>query len=189
SNSYELEVIDPKTNKISVYTIRSVSEDWLEKQWNGIDELYFNKSKISSSLTFSNNNKTALLTYNTFKSDKYNNFKKITDDYFKKILQYKVTDLIIDLRNNGGGEEGFEDYVFSYLTNKPYKKYKYVQSTAFLYSFYTFTDRNTIEKQKSLENALQTEQQLESDGRILRKPNILIPEKTKTIHSKVICTF
>ncbi|GAW90813.1 hypothetical protein FPS14_contig00132-0002 [Flavobacterium psychrophilum] len=55
--------------------------------------------------------------------------------------------------------------------------------------FYTFTDRNTIEKQKSLENALQTEQQLESDGRILRKPNILIPEKTKTIHSKVICTF
>ncbi|ELM3645182.1 hypothetical protein ABF176_002559 [Flavobacterium psychrophilum] len=179
SNSYELEVIDPKTNKTSVYTIRSVSEDWLEKQWNGIDELYFNKSKISSSLTFSNNNKTALLTYNTFKSDKYNNFKKITDDYFKKILQYKVTDLIIDLRNNGGGEEGFEDYVFSYLTNKPYKKYKYVQSTAFLYSFYKFTDRNTIEKQKSLENALQTEQQLESDGRILRKPNILIPEKTK----------
>ena len=83
------------------------------------------------------------------------------------------------MRNNGGGAEGFEDYVFSYLTNKPYKKYKYVQSTAFSYNFYNFTDRNTIEKQKSLEKALQTEQQLESDGRILRKPNILIPEKPK----------
>jgi len=179
STTYELELINPKTNKISLFTVASVAGSWLEKQWAKIDETYFYKSKIPSSLTFLNNNKSAVLAYNTFRADKYSDFHKTTDGYFNEISKNNVTDLIIDLRNNSGGEEGFEDYVFSYLTDQPYNKYKYVQSTAFSYSFYAFTNRNTIEKQNSLEKALQNEQALESDGRILRKPNMLVPEKPK----------
>jgi len=103
----------------------------------------------------------------------------MTDGYFKKIEQSKITNLIIDLRNNGGGAEGYEDYVFSYLNSMPYRKYSYVQASAFSYSFYPYTDRNTAEKQASLEVSLRREHSLNSDGRILRKAGILEPEKPK----------
>ncbi|MBD3903324.1 S41 family peptidase [Chryseobacterium sp. Ch-15] len=179
TNIYTVELTDPSTDQTKSYSIASKSSSWMSKSWDDISSLLFDKKSIPSSLTFSDQNNTAILTYNTFRSDKYTDFHKTTDEYFNAILSNKVQNVIIDLRNNGGGDEGFEDYAFAYLTDRPYTKYKYVQASAFSYSFLKYSNKSSLEKQTALENSLKEEHFLDTDGRILRKPNILLPEKPK----------
>ena len=86
SKSCTLEVIDPDTDRKIIHTVSSVSGDWLEKKWNSIKGDDPKSRAASSSLSFFNTNKTAVLAYNTFKSEKYDDFHKVTDGYFKQIL-------------------------------------------------------------------------------------------------------
>lgn len=177
SENYDLELFCPENNVRKQYRVRAVNSAWLDEKWKSIKDKYFDDQKAPSGISIDGT--TAVLSYHTFKADRFDDFKKTTDEYFKKIEQSKITNLIIDLRNNGGGAEGYEDYVFAYLSSKPYRKYSYVQAAAFSYSFYPYTDRNTAEKQASLELSLREEHSLNSDGRILRKAGILEPEKPK----------
>lgn len=176
---YTVELTDPLSNQTKSYSIASKNSNWMSKNWEDLSSHLFDKKNIPSFLTFIDQNKTAILTYNTFRSDKYTDFHKTTDQYFNAILSSRVQNVIIDLRNNSGGDEGFEDYVFAYLTDRPYKKYKYVQASAFSYSFLKYSNKSSTEKQTALQNSLKEEHFLDTDGRILRKANILIPEKPK----------
>lgn len=72
----------------------------------------------------------AVLTVNTFFIGDFNyeniNYKKYIDHFFKQVRKYKITKLIIDVRNNGGGSPEISNYLFSYLYDKPYYYYDYV---------------------------------------------------------------
>lgn len=46
--------------------------------------------------------------------------EKQLDDFFTKLDRQKTKNLIIDLRDNGGGSADIANYLFSYLTDKPY---------------------------------------------------------------------
>lgn len=50
--------------------------------------------------------------------DKYQDF---IDQAFSKILNKESTNLIIDLRNNAGGNDSFSDYLVSYIATKPFQ--------------------------------------------------------------------
>lgn len=47
-------------------------------------------------------------------------FKKFIDSAFLAIRHKKSSHLIIDLRNHGGGNDSFSDYMVSYLAKKPF---------------------------------------------------------------------
>ncbi|MBL7921980.1 MAG: hypothetical protein JNJ40_16820 [Bacteroidia bacterium] len=72
----------------------------------------------------------AVLTVNTFFIGDFDykniNYKKYIDRFFKQVRKDKITKLIIDVRNNGGGSPEISNYLFSYLYNKPYYYYDYV---------------------------------------------------------------
>ncbi|THU38211.1 hypothetical protein FAM09_16155 [Niastella caeni] len=63
----------------------------------------------------------ALLTVKTFTDDRA--FMKFFDTSFAAIKQKNIPNVIIDLRNNGGGNDYNGAYLFSYLTSKPFKYY------------------------------------------------------------------
>ena len=48
-------------------------------------------------------------------------YKEFIDASFKKINLKKVQTLIIDLRNNKGGNDSFSDYLVAYLADKPFR--------------------------------------------------------------------
>ncbi len=48
-------------------------------------------------------------------------FKPFIDSAFNEIKSKKIENLIIDIRNNGGGESENASYLYSYLTAKPFK--------------------------------------------------------------------
>jgi len=53
----------------------------------------------------------------------FDNFKLFLDSSFAKIKQNKITDLIIDIRKNGGGDASLNSLLATYLTDKPFYEY------------------------------------------------------------------
>ncbi len=178
TEKYEIEMTETNSANINRYEVEGVRYFKLKEYGAKVEAEIQKKESKNNSLTIIEKSKTAILNL-SFGSYDILAFHHIIDSFFTEIIKRKVNSLIIDLRNNEGGVEGYEDYVFSYLNSKPYTKYKYVQASAFTYSFYKYTNYNTLPKQNSFEEILKDEHQLCSDGRIIRKSGILTPEKPK----------
>ena len=62
--------------------------------------------------------KTAIMTIRTFNGNREKLFKKY-NQFFNKLQKEKITNLIIDLSFNGGGDEEFAAELLTYLISKP----------------------------------------------------------------------
>jgi len=69
----------------------------------------------------------ALLTINTFAGNLEKEFKNFVKNSFKIIENRKSKNLIIDLRDNGGGSTKLSDYLYSYVSGKPYRTFAEVR--------------------------------------------------------------
>ncbi|WP_018626056.1 S41 family peptidase [Niabella aurantiaca] len=67
----------------------------------------------------------AILTIKWFQNDVLREaneqFRPFIDSAFAEIKERKINNLIIDIRNNGGGESENASYLYAYLTNKPFR--------------------------------------------------------------------
>lgn len=163
-NDQETKLVVPLVSRDRIFSIAKTAPRKKNEQTN---ELF--KFKIEPETS------TGILTFNSFHYGRYErenlNFKEVVDSLFRKIENKKVRSLIIDVRNNSGGSEGAEDYLFSYLSKDAYKKYEYVETKGLSYSFIAHTDYK--EDTKTLYDMLQEEHYLSKDGRYLRKATIL----------------
>ncbi|MHA3789278.1 S41 family peptidase [Flavobacterium hauense] len=174
-DAFTITALNPKTGETKELTLKAIAFDKLKAITKSlVEEGIIKQPKVPASLDISNN--TATLILNTFLDDSYEeagmDFKKFIKHSFETIKKTGIQNLIIDVRENGGGTEGNEDYLFSFLTNKPYTKYKYVQVSALQYSFYQYTDYKEKEDYQELEADLAKEHQKSANGRFLRKPRI-----------------
>ncbi|NOU51461.1 hypothetical protein HG263_13065 [Pseudoalteromonas sp. JBTF-M23] len=100
------------------------------------------KSAIPSSLAqqsfadafnISYSNTTALLTVNTFAWDDFKQFLTYMDNTFSAIKDNKVNHLIIDIRNNGGGNDDmWMAGILRYIADKPYRHFSTYRSKILL---------------------------------------------------------
>lgn len=82
-------------------------------------------------LDFPENN-IALLTIKTFDDRRLagnQDFSGFLDAAFKEINSRKISALIVDLRGNAGGADAYGALLYSYLTNKPFKYFRSIEST------------------------------------------------------------
>lgn len=183
TESYTIEVADPATGKKRTFNqIAAADYDDFRKSYKMIsDKIGGINYTLPAEIKLDSIAHTAILTFNSFSQKRYKsagmNFQKFVDESFQVIKDQKIQHLVIDIRKNGGGREGYEDYLLAYLINKDYLKYTYVQASAFSYSFYKYTEYS--DSYEELENELKEEHYLEKDGRILRKPAVLAHEKPK----------
>lgn len=75
------------------------------------------------------NSKTAVLTINSFSLGSTNDkshlkYKRFLDSVFVDLNQHQFSNLIIDIRNNGGGDKPNDMLTLSYLSNSPQKEIK-----------------------------------------------------------------
>lgn len=79
------------------------------------------------------NANTAILTIQTFAYDELESKKLDFVDFlassFKDIKQKNIKFLIIDLRGNGGGRDGYGSLLYSYLTDNPFKYYAKLETS------------------------------------------------------------
>jgi len=64
----------------------------------------------------------AYLRINAFSGD-FEQYKKDLENYFAEIEERESEKLIIDLHRNGGGSSAWGNYLYEYITNKPYHFY------------------------------------------------------------------
>lgn len=179
SKQVELALQNPESGESTAISIDLISKDSIVSLAKSIRRIKRKHDDKLVNLEMIPESKSAILTFNDFSYGKFENqnlnFKSVIDSVFTNIISNDIQSLIIDVRNVGGGSEGAEDYLFSYLTTKPYDKYEYVEANGFTFSFLGFTDYK--DNREELENMLEEEHEQMGDGRILRKKNVLPTEK------------
>jgi hypothetical protein len=114
----------------------------------------------------------AYLTINDFGSGNYkgkSGFQHYLDGFFTILIEQKIQNLVIDIRKNEGGNQGMEDILLSFLIDRDYIKYNYVEIPSYNYSFLQHTnykDRHMVLKKELSEDFF-----LNNDGRYLNKPD------------------
>lgn len=178
TDTFELQLRDPLSGTTYTEHIASVSLEQLREISNDLHIPGQEEDPLPAHLHFEAD-ETARLVINTFSNSQYReakmNFRQFVKRSFRDIRKAGSRNLIIDIRNNGGGSEGNEDYLFSFLTDKPYTKYRFVELSAFSFSFFPYTDYRETRDRKQLEHWLRQEHHRTADGRLLRKPGVEKP--------------
>jgi hypothetical protein len=183
-NENTVTVVDPLSKKEKTFTVASVLSQGLTNIHRQVSRENTIRREITSpaELKFLDD-QTAMISFRTFSNKNFEKsnmrFKSFVDSSFKKILSGKVKALIIDIRDNGGGSEGNEDFLFSYLTSKPYQKYRYVEVSKLSFSFFDHTDYSSKEDREALEVELKFDNEQHSDGKYYRKPGRYAAEPVK----------
>jgi C-terminal processing protease CtpA/Prc len=92
----------------------------------------------------------AILTIRTFSSGAYRtaqiSFPLFLKKAFRELSEKSIPYLVIDLRDNGGGEDLWGRLLFSYLMDKPFMYYNFLEVNRTTFSFLEHTDAPDIEK-------------------------------------------
>jgi len=92
----------------------------------------------------------AILTIRTFSYGAYRtaniSFPHFLKKTFRELSDRNIPYLIIDLRDNGGGEDLWGKLLFSYLIDKPYMYYNYLEVNRTTFSFLAHTDAPDVTK-------------------------------------------
>lgn len=100
----------------------------------------YNEKTPTITKTFYNNGRTPYLHLHSFKKNDTTNLKKELKAFFREVNKKNCDSLILDLRNNYGGETTQMIEALRYLHSKPFKPFLKVKATSdSSYSFLTYT--------------------------------------------------
>ena len=126
---YDVELVTPKgeIQKLKIKALRRSKQTEIRTMRYGNREKSWVEKK-EPAITFGIKGKTATLKVRSFSnhliSRSGQNFNKVYKKAFKQIKQKDVTDLILDLRGNEGGNTTPTVKLFSYLHDKPFTPWK-----------------------------------------------------------------
>lgn len=125
---FKIEYVEFGTNKRKTVTVKGISIDERQKvllKKFSIDEQGWFKTP-SPKFKIDEQNDFALLTVSRSFYDKAidPNFDSLLNATFSQIKDKRIGNLILDLRNNEGGDERQQIELISYLYNKPFKLYQ-----------------------------------------------------------------
>jgi len=107
---FTLSYILPNEDIIRTDTVIGVGEEQLKKKKSEKDRFRFRIEKDRN---------LAVMTINTFEFD-FDEYNQILLNSFSSIKEEKIENLIIDIRENGGGNADLVSILVDYLTDKPY---------------------------------------------------------------------
>lgn len=118
----KIRTLDKQEKTISIKTQPLVYLREMEAERNPIRNVEFYKNIYLSQIDA----KTAILRIRSFDGNEFENgnFRNEIQNIFKKIAEKSSKNLVIDIRNNGGGGLDYADEILKYLLRKPYQKYQ-----------------------------------------------------------------
>jgi hypothetical protein len=127
---FEVRYLEPGTQKSQVKKIAGVPYGFIKDKRTRNRQLYPKLKLLFQqppylSLSMDRGRQTAVLTIESLEDDLVkssgSSFRKFIDSAFSVINGSKMKNLVIDIRNNGGGSSVNAGYLYSYLTNKPFR--------------------------------------------------------------------
>jgi C-terminal processing protease CtpA/Prc len=107
-------------------------------------------------------------------------FKTLINKCFINLAKNKVSNLIIDLRDNSGGRDDYALYTYSFIARDKFAYHKTLQSATNNFSFINFTDQDS-----SFNQTIGEIVQRDSSGRFLLRKS----HPTLGIHERSIESF
>lgn len=119
-DKFEFAIRLPYQDKIETLLLEAVDLQTVEKAQFEVNTTEYNPLDFTLDLEILENKNTAVLTIRSFvyyeNPEKFNGF---IDEAFEKIHMLGIKSLILDLRNNGGGNPFCTSHLFSYLIRTP----------------------------------------------------------------------
>lgn len=112
----KLDLIYPNQHEVLSQRIILAHDGYIAK------EIAKNEEKGKEAFTFNIIDSIGRLNIHSFDYDE--SFEGFIDSTFAQIEKQNIKNLILDLRDNGGGYENNGVHLYSYLTNKPFQFYK-----------------------------------------------------------------
>lgn len=140
-DSFKLEYLPPGRSETATVIVPGVARDKINNTWFSHEKLYEECLKLE----IREESNLAILTIRTFvprilKHSGYN-FYKFMEASFKKIANQNISNLIIDLRWNDGGEVLYCKNLLAYLIDKPFQFANLESTSKPRYSFLEYTDK------------------------------------------------
>ncbi len=112
----KLDLIYPNQHEVLSQRIALAHDGYIAK------EIAKNEKREKEAFTFNIIDSIGRLNIHSFDYDE--SFEGFIDSTFAQIEKQNIKNLILDLRDNGGGYENNGVHLYSYLTNKPFQFYK-----------------------------------------------------------------
>lgn len=138
-DSFNIEYFDAAKKQKKKLRIPAMTE----KEAEALVKRRIEEDKKPLRLEFLPEQNAAILTIKTFAADAIKeaeqDYPKFLENSFREIKEKKIQNLIIDLRGNDGGRDGFGSMLFSYLTDKEFKYYDNLETSTDKISFLKYT--------------------------------------------------
>ncbi|WP_166919434.1 S41 family peptidase [Flavobacterium poyangense] len=192
-NKFTVTYSAPYESAILSKTIAGVNNDVrkenLKKRYSlPIDSLQFSSAQKDKYYFKILNQNTALLSIHTFvigrnaKDKEHLAYKKYLDSCFQNLSQNTaIKNLIVDVRNNGGGTDPNDILTFSYLTQKSYQENASAYVTFQNIPFPNYFVYEETEPQKQKEERLDFENELKEEFTILKNNNYFQNQKFNVV--------
>ena len=135
TKTFAISYLNPNSKQLETKNIQSVGnktyyENFKKMHTMSVDQYYYANLKENQKYNYKQlNPSTGILTINTFdigdeKTDEHKKYKQFLDSIFVNIKMNKTLNLIVDVRNNGGGNDPNDLVTYSYLTNRKFQENK-----------------------------------------------------------------
>ncbi|MGY6561208.1 MAG: S41 family peptidase [Luteibaculaceae bacterium] len=135
TNSFVVDYLNPATKQIETKNIESVAYKVYYQNFNKIHSLpidffYFADLKEHQKYNYKQlDSTTGILTIHTFAignetTSEHRTYQRFLDSVFIEIKTKGIKNLIVDVRNNGGGTDPNDLITYSYLTNRNFQENK-----------------------------------------------------------------
>jgi hypothetical protein len=126
--SFVLKVKSVPANNDTLIELPALTWQALEKM-RAENKIVFGTGRLKP-FEFRTQGQIGFLTVRNFNGERHRsfgyNFPAFLDSAFQQTLNNKITHLVIDIRNNGGGDDAYGALLYSHLTNKPFYYFKEV---------------------------------------------------------------
>jgi hypothetical protein len=147
TTSLNIVYVSPTDGKKKNIRVRGIQREELTKRFN---QRYPDIARQSPAIELEYRGDVAILTIRTFASGPYRtaqiSFPYFLKKTFRELSEKNIPYLVIDLRDNGGGEDLWGRLLFSYLMDKPFMYYNFLEVNRTTFSFLDHTDAPDIAK-------------------------------------------
>jgi hypothetical protein len=141
TTSYSIVYRSPDNNKLETIEVEGVTQKELNRIF---EERYPDAAKNLPPIELEYRGDTAILTIRTFGDGPYQrdkiSYPLFLRKSFKEFKEKNIQNLVIDLRNNGGGSDLYGKLPVAYLIDKPFKYYEHLRVKKNEFLFLTYTD-------------------------------------------------